>query len=218
MLSNYQNDISEVRNKIIKLMKALVVSNEYVLDGLKECCTEKFEKAREGVRNASSKINSLDNDIIKILALHSPEARDLREIVAFFKLTNEILRAHQHTRSFIKNFMNLCGTISQETINEYLVPLHTATLKAIKLTAQMLEIDDVDELQDKFHEVVVEENKTDDLYSSIEQNIIETCKEDYAKINQLLKSFRKSEKIADRAINMANLLLYSKIGGELQNI
>jgi len=42
--------------------------------------------------------------IIKILALHSPEAKDLREVVAYLKITNEILRASSNTRSLIRVF------------------------------------------------------------------------------------------------------------------
>ena len=102
-------------------------------------------------------------------------------------------------------------------IDEYLIPLQDATLKCLKLTYEMLDIEDVDELNDKFEEVIVEEHKTDDLYDAIEEELLKNNQSDYGTLNKVLKTVRKMEKIADRTIEIANLLMFYKLGGNLHN-
>ncbi len=72
-------------------------------------------------------------------------------------------------------------------------------------------------MQECFRKIVVYESKTDDLSQMIEADLIAKLKteNDFDTINKIISSFRKSEKIADRVLSIASLLLYAEIGGEL---
>jgi len=217
MLSNFVKDKEAVKEEIKGIFSNLVHSHEIINLALKECDLEKFQEAKSYTLNVSNKVNEIDNYIIKILALYSPEARELRRFVAYLKITNELLRVNSNTKSFINGCVDVKEIVDNQMIQEYLYPLHTSTLKALTLTKEMIDIDEEDELQDKFNEIVVEEHKTDDLIDLIEEKVFGYDVE-YKTINKILKTFRKIEKIADRTIEMANLLLYYKIGGKLHNI
>jgi len=210
--------LKEVKNEVRELFSNLVKSNEIILDGLKSCNVSEFDKAKEYVKSASIQTDEIDNLIIKILALYSPEARDLRRLVAYLKITTELARASTNTNSFIKGFLNVCELIDRELIDKYLVTLDEATLKCLKVTSEMLDIEDEEELKNKFNEVVVEEHKTDDLYDAIEEEILKNSNLDYATLNKVLKTIRKMEKIADRMIEVANLLMFYKLGGQIHNV
>ena len=97
--------------------------------------------------------------------------------------------------------------------------MQASTVKAIKTTVAMINIDDVDELQEMYEEVLIEENKADDLYEMIERNLVEQAEgsNSFKKYHKMLRALRKSEKIASRAIAVANLLVYIKIGGNFHN-
>ena len=84
----------------------------------------------------------------------------------------------------------------------------------------MIGLDDSDELKDIYHSIIVEEDKTDELYMLLEKKIFESLKNinDFAKIHNILRAFRRSEKIADRIMSIANLLLYIQEGGTLKRI
>jgi len=215
MLSNYVKQREEIKNELKAIFSNLVRANEIINTAIKECDASKFQEAKTYTMNMSNKINDIENYVIKFLALYSPEARELRRFVSYLKITGELLRINSNTKSFINGCVDIAEEVDKNIINEYLYPLHSSALKALILTKEMIDIDEEDELQDKFNQIVVEEHKTDDLYDLIEEQVF-ALKADYKTINKILKTFRKIEKIADRTIEIANLLLYYKVGGKLQ--
>ncbi len=219
MLSNFDTSLQSIKKKITNIGDGLVESNELLLSALSDCDTKKFEEAKSHIKNISSKTDKIDNEIIKILALYAPEARDLRQVVAYLKITNELSRACSNTRSFIKGFTDVCGSIDVDTINEYTVPMQTSTVKAVKIAVSMINIDDIDEIQELYNEALIEESKADDLYEMVERKLSAQAAQsnDFEKFYKMLRALRKSSKIASRAIGMANLLVYVKIGGNFHN-
>ncbi len=219
MLESYEKSLESIKAEVKGIVENILKANENFLDAtLDDCSLEKFNLAKEYLKNLSSKVQSIDNQIIKILALYSPEARDLREVVSFFKIDNELIRASSNTRSLIRGFTENCKSVDEEIIREYVSPLQTSTIKALKFVLEMFETDDLDELKDIFHNVIVEEDKTDELYAMLEKKIIDSMvnESDFKKIHNMLRAFRRSEKIADRTISIANLLLYIQEGGTLK--
>jgi phosphate transport system protein len=219
MIATFQTNLNEVKSKILTIGEGLVKANELILSALKNCDSAKFNEAKGYIKNISSKTDEIDNAIIKILALYTPEAKDLRQVVAYLKITNELSRACANTRSFIRGFTDVCQDLDVQTINEYALPMQASTVAAIKTTIAMINIDDVDELQEMYEDVLIEENKADDLYEMIERNLVDQAEgsNSFKKYHKMLRALRKSEKIASRAIAVANLLVYIKIGGNFHN-
>jgi len=219
MLQTFKANLDEIRQKITKIGEDLVKSNELILEALQSCDEEKFNEARNCIKNITSKTDEIDNAVIKVLALYTPEARDLRQVVAYFKITNELSRACSNTRSFIRGFTDVFKDLDVKEINEYAILMQTSTVKAIRTTVKMINIDDADELQEMYEEVLIEENKADDLYEMIERKLVEQAEASntFEKYHKMLRALRKSEKIANRAISVANLLVYVKIGGHIHN-
>jgi len=219
MIQTFQTNIKDVEEKIYTIGEGLLRANELILEALKECESDKFSQAKSHIKNISSKTDEIDNAIIKILALYTPEARDLRQVIAYLKITNELSRACSNTRSFVRGFTNVCSDVDVATINEYDVPMQSSTVKAIKLTLSMIECSDIDEIQELYNEVLIEENKTDDLYEMVERNLLIQANgaDNFEKYHKMLKALRKSSKIAARAISIANLLVYAKVGGNFHN-
>lgn len=215
MLQNFTNSLENIKKKVSNIGYGLLSANELILEALKDCDVDKFNEAKGFIKNISSKTDVIDNEIIKVLALYTPEARDLRRVVAYMKITNELSRACANTRSFIKSFTDVCADVDTKTIKEYALPMQTSTVKAIKTTITMINTDDSDEIQEYYRDVLIEENKTDDLYEMVEANLHNLAKEldEFEKFYRMLKALRKSGKIADRASSIANLLVYIQIGG-----
>lgn len=218
MLKNYEEKLEEIKNSITNIGEGLVEANKLVLAALEGCDIQKFSEAKTHIKNISKKTNSIDNSIITALALYSPEARDLRNMVSYLKITNELLRASINTRGFIKGFTDVCCELNIYTINEYAIPMQKSTVDSLRFTIDMINIDCADEMQEYFNRVLIAENKTDDLYEMIENSLLKEAKNinDFSKYHKMLSSLRKSEKIADRAMSIASLLLYAKNGGEIQ--
>lgn len=219
MVSTFKTNLDEIKSEIRQIGNGLLKSNQILHEALNNCDNEKFSNARAQIKNVGSKTNEIDNEIIKVLALYAPEARDLREVIAYMKITTELARACSNTRSFIRGFTDVCKDVDVETINEYALPMQASTIKAIELTISMIDCADEEEVQEIYNDVIIEENKTDDLYEIIERKLTAIAEDsnDFEKFHKMLRALRKSEKIAARTISIANLLVYARVGGNFRN-
>lgn len=219
MSTNFQENLTEIKNKIADIGNGLLEANRNLLLALKDCDENNFTVAKSHIKNISSKTDEIDNTIIKVLALYTPEARDLRHVIAYLKITNDLARACSNTRSFIRDFTDVCNDVDVATISEYAVPMQASTIRAIELALSLLYCEDSDEIQEIYNEVVIEESKTDDLYEMVERNLSLQAdnSNSFEKFHMMLKALRKSSKIASRTISIANLLVYAKIGGALRS-
>ena len=216
MLKNYEKSIFEIKKNITNIGSYLVDSNKLILKSLQDCDKKKLNDAKVLIRNISKKTIEIDNSIITTLALHSPEAADLRTMISFLKITNEFLRVATNTRGFIKSYSEICQNIEPNVINDYVIPIQNSTVESLKNTLDMFDIDCIDEMQEYFNKVLVIENKIDDLYSLIESLLLKntTKTSNFNQYHAMLRTFRKNEKIANRAVSIASLLLYGKNGGD----
>jgi len=193
MLQNFTDSLEliKIKAKVTGIGDGLLNSNQLILEALEDCDTKKFNEARNFIKNISSKTDEI------------------------MKITNELSRACANTRSFIKGFTDVCSDVDTKTIKEYALPMQSSTVKAIKTTISMMGIDDSDEMQECYNDVLIEESKTDDLYEIVEANLHELAKKmnEFEKFYRMLRALRKSGKIADRASSIANLLVYIQVGG-----
>jgi len=219
MTSNFKTDLEEIESKILNIGNGLLEANTLIKNAMSTCDTDMFQEARSHIQNISSKANEIDNAVIKVLALHAPEAKDLRQAIAYLKITNEFIRACTNTRSFIRGFTDVCTDVDVKTINEYAVPMQSSTVQALSLAISIIHCKDPDEIQAIYDDVIIEESKTDDLYEMVERNLSIQADDFNAfdKFHKMLRALRKSGKIASRAISIANLLLYAKLGGNFHN-
>jgi len=219
MSIKFQEKLVTIKEKIIDIGNGLVSANELLLEAIQTCDDSKFSEAKSYIKNISAKADDIDNNIIKVLALYAPEARDLRQVIAYLKITTELSRACSNTRSFIRGFTDVCKDVDIKTINEYTIPMQTSTIKAIKLSVSMINIEDEDEIREIYNDVLIEENKAEDLYEMVERDLMRQANDshNFEKFHKMLRALRKSFKIAARSISIANLLVYVKVGGNLHN-
>ena len=220
MLKTYGNMLLGIQQNVIVLANKIIDSNRLVLQTLDDKDFSKYDEARNLLRGFSKHSNELDNQIVRVLALYSPEAKDLREVVAYLKITNELNRAAIKTRKYIKNIsQNIDDELFHEIILTYTIPMHKETIAALEHSISIISTEEDDEM--KFHLTNTElaENQTGQLYTMIEKSMFHLMCElnnDTKEYLDVLISLRGLDKIADRALSIAKLLVYAKVGGELE--
>ena len=219
MLKPYEEKLKLIKSDVEKLGLDIVEALEVCLKALNERKIENLKNVEVSEKKFLVKSNEIDNLIITTLALYTQEARDLRRMVAFLKITNEMVRTAANTKDFAKMFRrSYSEDLNTNTILEYTIPLLKSALLSTKTAISIIDEQEHSKVEEKYQRVIVEESKTDDLYLMIEKNILKliTQKLDLSKeYFDLLSSLRRLEKIADRSVSIASLLQFAKLGGDI---
>lgn len=219
MLKPYETKLKSIKEEIQKIGLEVVESLEICQQALVEKKIENLKDVEITEKELLVKSNEIDNIIVTTLALYSPEAKDLRQLVSFLKITNELVRTGSNTKDFAKMFKkSYSDDLNTSMILEYTIPLLKSALLSLQTAISIIDEMDPKHIEEKYHRVIVEESKTDDLYLMIEKNILKliTKNLDLSKeYFDLLSSLRRLEKIADRAVSIANLLQFAQVGGDI---
>ena len=221
MLKPYQEKSQQIKDEIKKIGVSILDANQESLLALKDNNIDAFQHIDLSVKKLVTKSNEIDNLIVTTLALHSPEAKDLRHLVSYLKITNELVRAGANTRSFLKTFRKtFSDELNTSVILEYAIPLNKSANMALKHAIEMIDCceDDTTKIDELYNKALVEESKTDDLYAMVEKNILKLITKN-AELSRdyfdILSSLRRIEKVADRAVSIASLMQFAHLGGEI---
>jgi len=221
MLQANKRKIQDVRDMTSTVLTKLLESQKLILKAIEECHADSYDASREPIKGISAEIDAIDNSIVTVCSLYTPEAKDLREMVAFLKITSTLQRIVTNEKNYIKN-MYICNPQTEEEIKAIIIEtlaINRCTIKAVEYTIEMInEAEDHDRLRELESKISVEASKTDDIYSLAEKNILQTMTEKHLLKDQnmnLLKYVRKNLKIVERLEDIASWLLFARIGGRL---
>jgi phosphate transport system protein len=221
MLAKYQDDRHLVRDTVLKVVQSLATINEQGTLALEKMDIGKLDECRKTLKNIQKDTEKIDNDIVIIFAKYTPEARDLRELVSYLKVTSSLNRIHANQKSYLKNMQSMLLGEHEHIIELVKESLHInrCTLNAFHATTQMFQtFDDNEKILNLATKIEVEYAKTEDIYSLIEKEIIQKMcisdghSEEYF---NLLKYIRKNLKIIDRLDSIAQRVIFARIGGKL---
>ncbi len=220
MLSKYDEKISNIREKISALLREITAADELALEAFKLSDAQKFKEVQNNLDKIGLKGDEIDNEIIKTFALFGPEAKELRFLVAYLKMTNEIVRTGEGVKKYARRMSeHTTNECNIEAFKPSIILLHKSSVNALKYILECFDRKEECNYEDNYRKVLVEESMNDDLFAVLEKEILNKIideKElsiDYVKI---LGSLRKLERSCDRSVNIANLMMYAEQGGEIK--
>lgn len=220
MLQKYEERLIEIKKMLLDLGSTIAMASEKTLSGMESLDISRFESARTLLKNVEDDANKIDNEIVVTLALFGPEARDLRKMVAYLKITHELVKIAENVRSFSKRMtQHLQNNVPLSALHEYSTHLCKTAVHAVTLSINTIDIADKDALEDSYRKVKVEESKSDDLYAILEKNVlsdITKMMEQSSDFIQILSTMRKLERMADRSVNIVQLMIFARVGGEIK--
>ena len=221
MLNKNREKLQEVRDRTTEILNALLISQKLTYQALKDCDEKNYDQTRVPLKGIGKKLEEIDQLILVILARYAPEARDLREMVAFLKITYSLQRIAINEKNYIKN-MKICNPQTDAEIKRIIdesLAINKCTIRALEYALEMVnEREDKDRLRELSGKIGVEASKTDDIYSMLEKDMLQNMnkehvlKEEYV---NLLKYIRKNLKIIDRLEDIASKLIFARIGGSI---
>jgi phosphate transport system protein len=220
MLQKYEERLLDIKKMLLNLGSEITMAGEKALAGMEALDATRFESARTLLKNIENQANAIDNEIVVALALFGPEAKDLRKMVAYLKITNDMVKIAENIRSFSKRMVShLQSQAPLSVIHEYSVHLCKTSIHAVNLAISTIEIGEKEALEDVYRKVKVEESKSDDLYAILEKNILSDIAkmiDHSADFIQLLSTMRKLERMADRSVSIVQLMIFARVGGVMK--
>lgn len=220
MLTKYDTKINTIREKISQLLSDITSADELSLEAFKLSDTAKFKEVEKKLDKIGLKGDDIDNEIIKTFALYGPEAKELRFLVAYLKMTNEIVRIGEGVKKYARRMSeHTSSDCNIEPFKPSILLLHKSSVNALKYILECFDKKEECNYEDSYRKVLVEESMNDDLFAVLEKEILNKIideKElsiDYVRI---LGSLRKLERSCDRSVNIANLMMYAEQGGDIK--
>lgn len=221
MLPGYEEARLAVRADVLSVLEGLATANKEGLEALQATDAVKLEEARSRLKDISQETEKIDNDIVLIFAKYTPEARDLRELVSYLKITSALNRIRGNINNYLKNMQSMLLEKNEKMIQliQDSLRINHCTLNAFDYTVEMLQtFDDNDQIKALAAKIDVEYSKTDDIYTLLEKDVIQQIgssdglAEEYF---NLLKYIRKNLKIIDRLESISQRVIFARMGGKL---
>jgi phosphate transport system protein len=219
MLPRYESQINELQTMISSLISRILDANEMTLDAYTNHQSDLFLDAVSKLKGIDFDANAIDNEIIKTFALFGPEANELRLMVAYLKMTNELVRIGEGIKKYARRMKEHCESeCNLEPLDATIVQLHKSTINAVRYIKECFDSMNACDIDEFYRKIMVEESKNDDLFAIIEKDILKQIiseTELSSEYVRVLGTLRKLERSCDRSVNIANLMLYAQKGGEL---
>ena len=219
MSIKYDNQIDEIRGIISNLLEVIIDASQVALEAYEVNDNEKFLQVQKNLGNIASKGDVIDNEIIKTFALYGPEANELRTLIAYLKMTNEIMSIGSGVKKYARRMKeHLNSDCNLITLSPTIIQLHKSTITALRYILECFKNLPQCDIDKYFRKIMVEESKNDDLFALLEKDIMNTIideKELTIEYVRVLGTLRKLERSCDRSVNIANLMMYAKKGGNI---
>ena len=210
MTKHFEREIDRLKRKILNLSS---LAEDAVYKAVKSV-EERNPQMAEMVIQADKEIDSMEveveEDCLKILALHQPVAIDLRLIIAVLKINNDLERIGDLAVNIAQRSRRLSNLTKVTTTFHF----QNMAVKVKQMLRKSLE--SLVQLDPQIaYEVCASDDEVDDMNRDMHKLIRESIKthpEDLEALLYFISVSRNLERIADHATNIAEDVIYMANG------
>lgn len=211
MSQHLHRAIDGLKDQLLGLSALVEESLFIAVKAIEERNAALAQKVIDGDRQIDLKEVDVEEECLKILALHQPVATDLRFIVAVLKINNDLERIGDLAVNIASRAKALSKITTPPQVS---IDLQNAQQKVQKMLRKSLEaLVNLDEV--KAREVMAADDEVDEINRSVHKQVIAALKEfpaDSERLILLLSVSRNLERIADHTTNVAEDVLYTTTG------
>lgn len=212
MTIHFQREIDKSKKMILSIAAEVEESLQKALKSLKERDGKLAKKVVEYDKIIDRMEIEVEEECLKILALHQPVAIDLRFIISVLKINNDLERIGDLAANIAERSLYLSGQDPIE-IAPSIIEMAPEVQQMLKKSLDAL----INMDTDLANEVLEADEKVDDLHAGMYEYIQEKIKKSPDSINSqlhLMGVSRYLERIADHATNIAEDVIYM-VDGEI---
>jgi len=207
MSLHLQRDLEKLKKEILKLgtMVESAINNAiFALNNREMSYVDEVLRLEEHINEMEVKI---EEDCLKILALHQPVAGDLRFIVVSLKVNNDLERMGDFAKNIAKRARELMQEEPISTLPEFVNELPNLVRTMVRNSLDALVKLDVGLAR----EVIAMDDKVDEINRAMYQEVTRVAKENPSKTEiaiSLLSTSRYMERIGDLSTNIAEDVIF----------
>ena len=212
MTIHYQREVIKLKKLILSVAADVEESLQCAMKSLIERSETLAKKVIENDEKIDMREIEVEEECLKILALHQPVAIDLRYIIAVLKINNDLERIGDLAANIAERALYLCTQPPVE-IPTPITKMVTNVRQMLKKSIDALINTDIE----LANEVCAEDTVVDNLHASMFDYITEAVKispESFNSELHLLGVSRYLERVADHTTNIAEDVLYM-VKGEI---
>ena len=207
MSLHLQRDLEKLKKEILKLgtMVESAINNAILaLNNREVSYVDEVLRLEDHINEMEVKI---EEDCLKILALHQPVAGDLRFIVVSLKVNNDLERMGDFAKNIAKRARELMQEEPISTLPEFVNELPNLVRTMVRNSLDALVKLDVGLAR----EVIAMDDKVDEINRAMYQEVTRVAKENPSKTEiaiSLLSTSRYMERIGDLSTNIAEDVIF----------
>jgi len=207
MSLHLQRDLEKLKKEILKLgtMVESAINNAiFALNNREMSYVDEVLRLEDHINEMEVKI---EEDCLKILALHQPVAGDLRFIVVSLKVNNDLERMGDFAKNIAKRARELMQEEPISTLPEFVNELPNLVRTMVRNSLDALVKLDVGLAR----EVIAMDDKVDEINRAMYQEVSRVAKENPSKTEiaiSLLSTSRYMERIGDLSTNIAEDVIF----------
>lgn len=216
MYRHFDEELTELKKKLLRLGGMV---EEGIMNAVKSLVERDSDLAHKTI-DADHRINALeveiDEDCIRLMALHQPAAKDLRLLTTTLKLIDDLERMGDLA-------VNICERALELNKEPQLKPYMDIPRMATQTQRMVKECLDafINEDSDLAYKVCDEDQLIDDLNTQILRELITFMAEDPSTISRAMRVIfvsKNLERIADHAVNISQSVVYMVKGKVIRHM
>jgi phosphate transport system protein len=206
--------IDQLMEQLISLSALVEESVKRAVQSLEEGNSQLAQQVITDDRIIDHKEIDIEEECLKIFALHQPVARDLRFLVAVLKINNDLERIGDLAQNICKHAIRIINKpLVEKTFNNRIREIYYKVLPMLKIS-----LDSIVNLDAATaNKILAADDEVDRLHRAFAQEMVDEIKKNPEGIETLIHYLhiaRHLERIADHTTNIAEDIIYL-IKGEI---
>jgi phosphate transport system protein len=208
--TEYQRSLQALQDDVVSLGSMVEKAILKAVDALRRRDLEESRNLLEGDTLIDQKRYEIEERCIEVIATQQPMARDLRTIVAFLIIANELERIGDYAEGIAK----ICLMMGEDPPLKPLIDIPRMAERSARMVRDSLEAL-VERNVDKAMQVCRDDDEVDALYDQVYRELLTFMIEDPRAIRRatfLLWAAHNLERAADRATNIGERVIFLVTG------
>lgn len=203
-----------------EILKLAGVVESALTNSVRALCDARADLAAE-VRGGETAIDrwevQIEQECLRVLALHQPVASDLRRVAAVLKINNDLERIADLAEHVAKRARKLASAPEPVVIPQDLEAMAVEALDAVHQSLDALAHGDVA----MAHAVITSDRQINSHRRAVLKELKQAIRQNPERVNtwlRLINTARNFERVADHATNIAESVVYLKEGDIIRHV